>query len=71
MSQDALENKTSKKLQREMSKAGKTADKIEETDVTASFSKNSETEREKSSVREPTGTADKVKTLKKRKDLPV
>ena len=71
MSQDTFENKTGKKLQREMSKAGQMADKIKERDVNASFSKNSETEREKSSVRKPTGTGDKVKSLKKRKEIPL
>ena len=72
MSQDTLENKNMKKLQREMSKAGQTAEKMTKQDVNASFSNNSETEREKSSIRKPTGAQDREpKTYKKRKDIPL
>lgn len=72
MSQDISENKSAKKLQREMSKAGQVAEKMSAQDVNASISKNSETEREKSSVRKPTGTEDREpKTFKKTKDLPL
>ena len=71
MSQDIFENKSAKKLQREMSKAGQTEDKMEERDVNTSFSKNSETEREKSSIRKPTGAQDRgPKNYKKRRDIP-
>jgi hypothetical protein len=72
MSQDTLENKNLKKLQREMSKAGQAEEKMQTQDVNASFSKNSETEREKSSIRKPTGAQDREpKTYKKRKDIPL
>jgi hypothetical protein len=44
---------------------------MESNDVNTSFSKNSETEREKSSIRKPTGAQDKEpKTYKKRKEIP-
>jgi hypothetical protein len=72
MSQDTPENKNMKKLQREMSKAGHTAEKMQTQDINASFSNNSETEREKSSIRKPTGAQySKPKTYKKRKDAPL
>ena len=72
MSQDIPETKSMKKFQRELSKAGQTAEKMQEQDVNASFSNNSETEREKSSVRNPTGAQSKeTKTYKKRKDIPL
>jgi hypothetical protein len=71
MSQDEFENKTIKKFQREMSKAGQNAEKIESHDVNAFFSSNSETEREKSSKRRPTGTQDREpKNYRKKKDVP-
>jgi hypothetical protein len=72
MSQDVPENKSMKKLQREMSKAGQNAEKMESDDVNSSFSNNSETEREKSSIRKPTGAQDKEpKTYKNRKEIPL
>jgi hypothetical protein len=72
MSQRELENKSIKKFQREMSKAEQKAEKMESQDVNASFSNNSETEREKSSIRKPTGAQDREpKTYKKRKDIPL
>lgn len=72
MSRDTPENKNMKKLQREMSKAGQTAEKMQTQDINASFSNNSETEREKSSIRKPTGAQDREpKTYKKRKDIPM
>jgi hypothetical protein len=55
-----------------MSKAEQKAEKMESQDVNASFSNNSETEREKSSIRKPTGAQDREpKTYKKRKDIPL
>lgn len=70
MSQDTPENKSVKKLQREMSKAGQTAEKMRAKD--ASFGKNSETEREKSSIRKPTGAENREpKSYKRRKDIPL
>jgi hypothetical protein len=72
MSQDTPETKNMKKLQRELSKAGQEAEKMQAQDVNASFSSNSETEREKSSTRKPTGAQDREpKTYKKRKDIPL
>jgi hypothetical protein len=72
MSQDMAETKSMKKLQRELSKAGQTAEKMQKEDVNASFSNNSETEREKSSTRKPTGAQEREpKTYKKRKDIPL
>lgn len=55
-----------------MSKAGQLAEKMQAQDVNASLSKNSETEREKSSIRKPTGSESRdAKSYKKRKDLPL
>lgn len=72
MSQDTPETKNMKKLQRELSKAGQAAEKMQAQDVNASYSSNSETEREKSSKRRPTGAHEKEpKTYKKRKDIPL
>jgi hypothetical protein len=72
MSQDTPETKNMKKLQRELSKAGQEAEKMQAQDVNASFSSNSETEREKSSTRKPTGAHDRGPiTYKKRKDIPI
>lgn len=72
MSQDTPEVKNVKKLQREMSKAGQTVEQMRAQDVNASFSKNSETEREKSSIRKPTGAEDRQpKSYKKRRDIPL
>jgi hypothetical protein len=71
MSQDDLNNKTMKKFQREMSKAGQDATKLESEDLNASFSSNSETERERSSNRRPTaGQAHETKHFKKRSEIP-
>jgi hypothetical protein len=70
MSQDTPETKNMKKMQRELSKAGQEAEKMQAQDVNASFSSNSETEREKSSKRKPTGTKDREpKIYRKRKDI--
>jgi len=72
MSQDTAETKNTKKMQRELSKAGQMAEKMQTRDVNASFSSNSETEREKSSRRRPTGAHKREpKTYKKRKDIPI
>ena len=60
-----------KKFQREMSKSGQEVKKMESEDPNASFSKNSETEREKTSNRKPTGSNEvNTKTYKKRKQVP-
>jgi hypothetical protein len=71
MSQIEYNNKSKKKLQREMSKAGQEVKKMQSEDVNASFSDNSETERERTSNRKPTGSNEKnSKTYKKRKQIP-
>jgi len=56
-----------KKLQRQMSKAGQDARDIDSEDPGTNVSNNSETEREKTSYREPTGSNNRgKKTYKKR-----
>jgi hypothetical protein len=68
MSQIEYNSKSKKKLQREMSKAGQQVKKMQSEDVNASFSDNSETEREKTSNRKPTGSNERnPKTYKRRK----
>ena len=65
------DNKYWKKRQREMSKAGQEEQEIVSHDLNASFSRNSETEREKDFSRGATGFEDKSpKTYKKRSDVP-
>jgi hypothetical protein len=51
-----FESEYMKKQKRERSKAGQEQDKKESTYVNASFSEGSETEREKTSKRLPTGS---------------
>ena len=64
-------NKYLKKRQREMSKAGQEEREIVSSDLNASFSDNSETEREKDFARGATGFEDNnPKTYKKRSDVP-
>jgi hypothetical protein len=71
MSQIEYNNKSKKKLQREMSKAGQQVKKMQSEDINASFSDNSETEREKASNRRPTGSNERnPKTYKKKKEIP-
>ena len=66
-----LNTKYMNKVQREMSKPAQEEQKMESQDLNASFSDNSETEREKTSVRRPTGLDDrKPKNYKRRKSVP-
>jgi hypothetical protein len=53
---DPLESKTLKKLEKERSKVGQEEEKLESRDVNSSFNENSETEREETSKRPPTGS---------------
>jgi hypothetical protein len=53
---DALTSDTMKKLEKERGKAGQEQDEMVSEDVNFSFSKNRETEREKTSKRLPTGS---------------
>ncbi|HET6727263.1 MAG TPA: hypothetical protein VFH19_04450 [Nitrososphaeraceae archaeon] len=55
MSQNEVSTKYMKRLQREMSKVGQELKEMESHDLNASFSDNSETEREKTSIRKATG----------------
>jgi hypothetical protein len=65
-----INTKYMKKMQREMSKARQDQQKIESQDLNA-FSDNSETEREKTSVRKPTGSdVREQKNYKRRKNVP-
>lgn len=71
MSENETNTAYVKKLQREMSKAGQEVKKLQFEDPNASFSDGSETEREKTSNRKPTGSnGTKQKTYKKRKQVP-
>lgn len=71
MSTNKANPKYIKKIQREMSKVGQEVKKMQSEDVNASFSKNSETEREKTSNRKPTASNEiNSKTYKKRKEIP-
>jgi hypothetical protein len=66
-----INNKYMKKRQREMSKAGQEEQEIVSRDLNASFSDNSETEREKDFARGATAFEDNnPKTYKKRSDVP-
>ena len=53
---DVQTSDTMKKLEKERSKAGQEQTELVSEDVNSSFSKNSETEREKTSKRLPTGS---------------
>ena len=71
MSENEANTGDEKKFQREMSKAGQEVKKLESEDPNAHFSNNSETEREKTSNRKPTGTNETdTKTYRKRKQIP-
>jgi hypothetical protein len=71
MSENSASTKYIKKMQREMSKVGQEVKKMQSEDVNASFSDNSETEREKTSNRKPTGSNEgNSKTYKKRREIP-
>ena len=66
-----INNKYLKKRQREMSKSGQEEQEIMSRDLNASFSHNSETEREKDFARDATGSEDNnPKTYKKRTHIP-
>ena len=65
------DNKYLKKRQREMSKSGQEEQEIMSRDLNASFSHNSETEREKDFARDATGSQNNnPKNYKKRKNVP-
>jgi hypothetical protein len=53
---DTIESKTLKKLEKERSKVGQEEENLESRDINSSFNENSETEREKTSKRPPTGS---------------
>jgi hypothetical protein len=53
---DTIESKTLKKLQKERSKVGQEEENLESRDINSSFNENSETERDKTSKRPPTGS---------------
>ncbi len=60
-----------KKLQREMSKVRREIKEMESHDLNVSFSDNSETEREKTSIRKATGSNEtSPKKYKRRKQVP-
>jgi hypothetical protein len=70
MSKNEVNTGYEKKFQREMSKAGQEIKKLESEDLNAHFSNNSESEREKTSNRKPTGTNESdTKTYKKRRQI--
>jgi len=68
---NGTDNKYLKKRQREMSKSWQEEQEIMSRDHNASYSRNSETEREKDFARGATGFEDKnPKTYKKKSDVP-
>lgn len=70
MSENDANAKNIKKMHREMSKVGQEVKKMQSEDINASLSENSETEREKTSNRKPTGSNEiKSKTYKKRNEI--
>jgi hypothetical protein len=71
MSQNGVSTRYMKKLQLEMSKVGQEVKEMELHDLNASFSENSETETEKDSIRNSTGSNEtSPKNYKKRKQVP-
>jgi hypothetical protein len=53
---DTIESKTLKKLEKERSKVEQEEENLESRDINSSFNENSETERQKTSKRPPTGS---------------